>query len=159
MVTPRQLGHLVIKVRNLGISEKFYTEIMGLKVTNSNPGKMIFMIANDDISHELALVSVGESALKPESSYVGLAHMAWQMDSFNDLREIYQLLKRTGTEIKGIGDHGMSLGIYFSDPDGNEIEVYYELPKNQWSKENHNGWQGHFPFSLEENSATITAEA
>ena len=126
MVTPRQLGHLVINVRNLDVSEKFYTELMGLKVTNSNPGKMIFMIANDDISHELALVSVGESALKPESSYVRLAHMAWQMDSLNDLREIYQLLKHTGTEIKGIGDHGMSLGIYFSDPDGNEIEVYLQ---------------------------------
>ena len=157
MVRPRQLGHLVIKVRDLDRAEAFYTEIMGLKVTNSNAGKMIFMIANDEISHELALVSVGNNALGPESSHVGLAHMAWQMDSFDDLREIYQLLKRTGTAIKGIGDHGMSLGIYFSDPDGNEIEVYYELPKDQWSKENHNGWQGHFPFSLDENSADITA--
>ena len=158
MVRPRQLGHLVIKVRDLDRAETFYTEIMGLKVTNSNAGKMIFMIANDEISHELALVSVGNNALGPESSHVGLAHMAWQMDSFDDLREIYQLLKRTGTAIKGIGDHGMSLGIYFSDPDGNEIEVYYELPKDQWSKENHNGWQGHFPFSLDEISADITAK-
>ena len=158
MVRPRQLGHLVIKVRDLDRAETFYTEIMGLKVTNSNAGKMIFLIANDEISHELALVSVGNNALGPESSHVGLAHMAWQMDSFDDLREIYQLLKRTGTAIKGIGDHGMSLGIYFSDPDGNEIEVYYELPKDQWSKENHNGWQGHFPFSLDENSADVTAK-
>ena len=159
MVKPRQLGHLVINVRDLDRAEKFYTEVMGLEVSNRSPGRMVFMIANDDLSHELALVSVGDEAPGPELSRVGLAHMAWQMDSFDDLKEMYRLLKDAGTEIRGIGDHGMSLGVYFSDPDGNEIEVYYELPKDQWSDENRTGWQGHFPMSLEEEPAGATTSS
>ncbi len=142
MVKPRQLGHLVIKVRNLERSERFYTDVLGLKVSEKRPGRMVFMVANDDVSHELALMSLGEDAPGPEPSRVGLAHMAWQMDTFDDLKEIYKRLKEKRAKIVGIGDHGMSLGVYFLDPDGNEAEVFYEIPKEQWSEERGISWGG-----------------
>lgn len=43
-----------------------------------------------------------------------------------------QRLKDNGVEIENYGDHGVSLGIYFRDPDGNEIETYYEVPREDW---------------------------
>ena len=82
MVKPRQLGHLVLRVRDLEASEKWYSEVLGLHTTNKRPGQMIFMSARDDSSHELALVSVGEDAPGPEETRVGLYHFAWEMESF-----------------------------------------------------------------------------
>ena len=49
-------------------------------------------------------------------------------------------------EILDIGDHGISLGIYFADPDGNQIEVFYELPKEEWPEEEM--FSGNFPYKF-----------
>ena len=89
MVTPKQLGHLVIRVRDLEKSEQFYTSVLGLKVMNKRSGVMTFMSADEGMSHELALVPVGEEAPGPESTRVGLFHMAWEMQSFDDLKRLY----------------------------------------------------------------------
>ena len=89
MVKPKQLGHIVLRVRDLERSEQFYSDVLGLHVTNKRPGQMTFMSAVDESSHELALVPVGDDAPGPEDSRVGLYHFAWQMDSFDDLKRFY----------------------------------------------------------------------
>ena len=156
---PKQLGHLVIKVRDLDRSEDIYTRIMGLTVMERRPGHMIFMSANTDLSHELAIVPVGLDAPGPEDSRVGLAHMAWQMESFEDLKDMYQRLQENDVPIRGIGDHGVSLGVYLRDPDDNEIEVFFELPKSQWPNGEGifggGGGGGKFPGKLEEEPAGV----
>ena len=76
------------------------------------------------------------------------------MDSFDSLKRLYSELKDQGVDVAGIGDHGISIGIYFFDPDGNEIEAFYELPKDQWPEGDI--FSGSFPGSLEpEASAKI----
>jgi catechol 2,3-dioxygenase len=65
---------------------------------------------------------------------VGLNHMAWMMQGLDDLRELYQRLKDRGIAISSVSDHGISSGIYFSDLDGNRIEVSYELPPSEWPR-------------------------
>ena len=154
--TPKQLGHLVIKVRDLDRAEDFYTRIIGLTITEKRPGRMVFMSANIVMSHELAVVPVGPDAPGPERSHVGLAHMAWQMETFEDLKELYQRLKENNVHITGIGDHGISLGVYLLDPDDNEIEVYYELPKSQWPS-GEGVFGGKFPGKLEEEPARVAS--
>ena len=154
MVKPMRLGHLVLRVRDLDRSRKFYTGVLGLQVTTSIPGRMVFMSASGDNSHELALMSVGPDAPGPEEGRVGLYHFAWQMGSLEDLRTMYRELKDGEVKIGGIGDHGISLGVYFFDPDGNEIEAYYELPKDQWPPSEI--FAGRFPGSLEEEPARAT---
>ena len=148
MVKPKQLGHLVLRVRDLERSEQFYSDVLGLHVTNKRPGQMTFMSAVDESSHELALVPVGDDAPGPEDSRVGLYHFAWQMDSFDDLKSLYAEMNSKNVDIRGIGDHGISLGVYFFDPDGNEIEAYYEMPKDQWPA-NGDLFEGEFPGKLE----------
>ncbi len=149
MVTPKQLGHLVIRVRDLEKSERFYKEVLGLRVTNKRPGQMIFMSADEGVSHELALVPVGDDAPGPEASRVGLYHFAWEMQSLDDLKSLYSTMKENDVEIGGIGDHGISLGVYFFDPDGNEIEAYYEMPKDEWPADG-DLFEGDFPGTLED---------
>ena len=90
--------------------------------------------------------------------------MAWMMHSLDDLKEMYQRLKEKNVPIDHVSDHGISVGIYFRDPDGNGVEVSYELPRNQWplhekifsSEERPRGL---FPGPWEEHMAPQTATA
>ena len=148
MANPKQLGHIVLRVRDIERSEQFYSDVLGLRVTNKRPGQMTFMSAVDESSHELALVPVGDDAPGPEDSRVGLYHFAWQMDSFDDLKMLYADMKSKNVDVRGIGDHGISLGVYFFDPDGNEIEAYYEMPKDEWPADG-DLFEGEFPGKLE----------
>jgi catechol 2,3-dioxygenase len=93
------------------------------------------MSADREQSHEVALIEVGEQAPGPQKRQVGLNHMAWMMESLEDLKDAYHRLKDKGVAIERISDHGISLGIYFRDPDGNGIEVSYELPRSQWPRQ------------------------
>lgn len=150
MVRPKNLGHLVLRVRNLDHSEQFYTDVLGLEVTSRMPGVMVFMSAGAEASHELALMPGDADTPNPGKDRIGLYHFAWAMESFEDLKQIYHRLKEKGVRIGGVGDHGISLGVYFFDPDDNEIEVFYELPRSQWPKEG-NIFDGKFPLGdLEE---------
>ena len=128
---PMHLGHVNIFVKNVDRAEKFYSEVVGLTITNRRPN-ISFLAANEGLSHEIALIGLGEEAPGPDRRAVGLNHMAWQMATFEDLKEVYRRLKQSGTEIVHISDHNVALGIYFRDTEGNENEVYYELPKEQW---------------------------
>ena len=148
LLRPKRLGHIVLRVRDLDRSQKFYSGILGLKVMETIPGQMIFMSAAGDSSHELALISVGESALGPDPAQVGLYHFAWEMNTFEDLQAMYFQLRREDIKIAGIGDHGISLGVYIFDPDGNEIELFYELPRKDWPE--HHMFEGKFPRKLED---------
>ena len=56
------------------------------------------------------------------------------MASLDDLAEMYRRLKARGIPLH-VADHTVSIGVYFSDPDGNGLEVYYELPRSEWRRE------------------------
>lgn len=150
MVKPKQLGHLVLRVRDPEASEKWYAEMLGLHTTTKSDSGMIFMSAKEDSSHELALVGVGPDAPGPEDTRVGLFHFAWEMESFEDLENLYTHLKAKGANLRSLGDHGISMGVYLFDPDGNEIEVYYESPKQDWQVQDGDYlFGGEFPRQLE----------
>lgn len=132
--TPKYLGHVNVNVRNAERSRKWYEEVLGLHTYDFVPGRAAFMAANREESHEIALTEVGEKAAGLQSGQVGLGHMAWKMGSLDDLKELHQRLLDLGIDITP-ADHGVSLGIYFKDPDGNGIEVYYEQPRSEWYRE------------------------
>ena len=133
--TPKHLGHLVLRVRNLERSVDFYTRVMGLKVMDRGSRGNVFLSANPNKSHELALSAIGGPDFTgPDSNQVGLIHMAWQMETYEDLQEIYNRARALDVKLNvdHYGDHGTTMGFYFFDPDGIEVECYYEMPKDQW---------------------------
>ena len=142
--TPDHLGHVNIYVRNAEASQKWYEDILGLHTYDFVPGRAAFMSANLDESHEVALMEVGEAARGPEKGQVGLNHMAWRMKSLDDLKELYHRIQSRGVAVTP-QDHSLSLGLYFKDPDGNGIEVYYELPRSQWHAQEGIFMQGERP--------------
>ena len=148
MLRPKQLGHLVLRVRDLDACERFYSEILGLHITNKRPGEMVFMSARETPSHELALMAADPDAPVLDRGGVGLYHFAWEMRSFEDLQQMYLELKQKEVDIVGIGDHGISIGVYILDPEGNEIEMFYELPRKDWPSDGEL-FNGKFPYNLE----------
>ena len=130
--TPKYLGHVNIFVRNAERSRQWYADVLGLHTYDFIPGRAAFMAADLNQSHEVALIQVGEDAPGPQKGQVGLNHMAWMMASLEDLQELYQRLKAREVPIDRVADHGISVGVYFHDPDGNGVEASYELPRSQW---------------------------
>jgi catechol 2,3-dioxygenase len=131
---PKHLGHVNIFVRDAERSRRWYEDVLGLHTYGSRAGQVAFMAADLEQSHEVALVQIGEEAAGPQRDQVGLNHFAWMMSSLEDLKEFYQRLRDRGVAIERVADHGISIGIYFRDPDGNGLEVSYELPPNEWPR-------------------------
>ena len=73
--------------------------------------------------------------------------MAWRMASLEDLSDFYNNLKEKNWPIQRVSDHGLSLGIYIKDPDGNGIEVYYEKPREEWHRQDNLFMSGGRPQS------------
>jgi len=130
-----KLGHVNLYVRDAERSHAFYTRILGLHTYHVAPGRAVFMSGDKNMSHEVALMSVGDDAPLQQKGQVGLNHMAWMVDSLDELKVLYQRLKDDNVKLDHISDHGLSLGIYFRDPDGNGLEVSYELPREKWPRQ------------------------
>jgi len=92
---------------------------------------MLFLRAGQD-HHTIAFLRVGPNAPGPISNGVGLFHVAFQVDSEEELLALYQRLKQAKVAFSGFTDHVVSHSIYFQDPDGNEIEVYADQPRERW---------------------------
>ena len=148
MVKPTQLGHVNIRVRDLERSEQFYTEVLGLEVTHRR-GNLVFLSIREH-SHELAIGAMGPDAPGPDGRRVWTNHFAWEMASFEDLQAMVRRLKEKGVEILRTRENTFSVGVYFNDPDGNGLEVYYEEPGGY-----RRSWEGQYARKLEE----VTAQA
>ncbi len=132
-VLTRKLSHIVLRVRDLARSERFYSDVLGLRKTGEVPGLMSFFTtqANTD-SHDLALMRLGPDVPDSDPRRVGLYHFAYQVESEEALAEAYRSLRQANVPIVGTADHGVSQGIYILDPDGIEIEICYEVPRDRW---------------------------
>lgn len=125
MIHPERIAHVVIKVRELERSRKFYTETLGMQVVKDVPQiKACFLSFNGRDHHEVALFEIGPQAEGPKANQVGLLHFAFRLRSEEDLRTAYQELKERGVPVSFTVNHGVSKSVYFRDPDGNELEVY-----------------------------------
>jgi catechol 2,3-dioxygenase len=137
---PVSLDHVNIFVRDAERAHRWYTDVFGLHTQDVSkfPGtdriRGVFLACDPGHAHDIALFTAGAEAPAPQKGQVGLNHVAWRMASLDDLAEMYHRLNRLGIPIH-VTDHSVSIGIYFSDPDGNGLEVYYELPRSEWHRE------------------------
>jgi len=150
---PIALDHVNIFVRNAQRSLRWYTDILALHVqdTFNFPGtdklRAAFLACDPDHAHDIALFEVGEDARLQDKGQVGLNHVAWRMETLDDLKTMYARLQDRDIPVR-VSDHSVSIGVYFSDPDGNGLEVYYELPRTEWHQDRPfsiQGAKGRFP--------------
>ena len=122
---PKKLGHLVLKVRDVKKSTTFYTEVVGLKVSDWIDDRMVFLRSGED-HHDLGLLQMMPAEVEAlDSGVARLEHFSYQVDSFSEIEEITAMLQTRGIEIdRGMGRHGPGENtfIVFKDPDGNNVE-------------------------------------
>lgn len=123
------IGHVHLKVRSLQRSIEFYREFLGLQVTEQVGEGFAFLSAGE-LHHEIALQEVGENAPLPRRHEVGLYHVAFEVPDRPALAETYRKLKDGGVSVYPV-DHRISWALYFSDPDGNGLEVYWDTRKTE----------------------------
>jgi len=84
--------------------------------------------------HELLLIEVGEDAQpQPRGRHLGLYHFGLKIgDSDDELREARDRVQEAGATVVGSSDHTVTHSLYILDPDGNEIELYVDVPGVDW---------------------------
>ena len=123
MPAVKRVGHLVINVKDLDASTKFYTEIIGFGIAVERPGFGTFLTCGK-IHHDLALFQAKPDAQPVADGGLGLNHMALQVENWDMLQEFYTHLNANNVAIDHTTDHSMTKSIYLKDPDGNGIELF-----------------------------------
>jgi catechol-2,3-dioxygenase len=133
--TIKRLNHLVLWVRDAQRSLQFYRDVLGFSVVEAPSPQAVFLRANgSDNHHDLGLFGIGHDAPPPsQGRQVGMYHAAWELSSIQDLARARDALLQSGALV-GESDHGNSLSLYARDPDGNELEVFWMLPRDEWDK-------------------------
>ena len=135
MVTITRLNHLVLYVRDARKSLPFYRDVLGFQPTAEPTDRGVFLRASgSENHHDLALFSIGAQAPGPtKGQQVGMYHAAYEVASLDDLAEAREKLIEAGALV-GETDHGASLSLYVHDPDGNELEIFWLLPREEWER-------------------------
>jgi len=147
-VTPVGLNHLVLNVRNIEESHRFWTEVLGfrqvgeLKPTERrpNPPKMRFYSGNRSGGthhHDVALV---ENTALPEppkewSMYnmpLAVNHIAITLPNRDAWLKQLAYLQKRGVKFDRRVNHGMTHSLYIHDPNGYGVELLYDLPREMW---------------------------
>jgi catechol-2,3-dioxygenase len=138
-----RLGHLVLNVRDIHASHRFYTEALGFEQCgelgeDNRIGVMRFYRGDPEYHHHLALVQTIEAPPGDPrpwqilDTHVGINHIALAYPDRDAFLARLTILRELGTPFLQRGNHGMTHSVYVQDPDGNGIEVLYDLPSEVW---------------------------
>lgn len=134
MANVTNLNHAVLYVSDVPRSLAFYQDVFGFEIVDRmGDGAVFLKAAGGENHHDLALMSVGPSATRPQPRSVGLYHLAWEVASMEDLVEMARKLAEVDA-LGGMSDHGVSKSLYAHDPDGIEFEVMYRVPREHWGE-------------------------
>ena len=124
-----RLNHAVLYVRDAERSAAFYTDVLGFRAVMRMPGAVFLQAARSTNDHDLGLFSIGEGAGPSPAgrSAVGLYHLAWEVDTLDELDRLAETLSAGGALV-GASDHGSTKALYAKDPDGIEFEVSWLVP-------------------------------
>jgi len=114
------LGHVGLYVKDMPKMMDFYTNFLGLYVTDkADDLRIVFLSAQPDAEHhELALA-------RSETEKSNAQQISFRVGSLSDLKEFYSRIKAEGLKVNRVVNHGIAFGCYFDDPEGNNIEVYW----------------------------------
>ena len=136
-MTVRELGHLVLYVRDVARSAAFYRDVLGWRQILPEPGGVpvgAAAFSSGRTHHELLLIEVGADATPiPQGRRVGLYHFGLKVGETDaDLRAAVAAVEEAGATVVGASDHTVTHSVYILDPDGNEVELYIDVPGVDW---------------------------
>lgn len=124
-IRPKRFVHVVYRTRRLEEMLEWYKFVFDAKVQIENPA--IAFLTFDDEHHRFAIINL--DVVKPEDGgdadkrgLVGVDHVAYTYESLDDLLDNYELLKKREILPYWCVHHGITVSMYYADPDGNQME-------------------------------------
>ncbi|HEU5005659.1 MAG TPA: VOC family protein [Jatrophihabitantaceae bacterium] len=130
-----RLNHAVLYVRDVERSVAFYRDVLGFApITEMGGlrGAAFLRAPGSTNDHDLGLFEIGAQAGPSGAgrATVGLYHLAWEVDTLADLRDLAARLTDAGALV-GASDHGTTKSLYGQDPDGLEFEIAWIVPADR----------------------------
>jgi catechol 2,3-dioxygenase len=126
------IGHVHLKVADLDRAVNFYRDVLGFDLMQRIGDQAAFLSAGG-YHHHIGLntwESAGGSPAPPGTT--GLYHVAIRHPTRAALARTLRRVLDSGVQLSGASDHGVSEAVYFRDPDGNGIELYWDRPRESW---------------------------
>jgi catechol-2,3-dioxygenase len=130
-----KIGHVLIAVSDLARAKDFYTRILGFEILEEDPDHGGVFLTIGEGTHVIDLVPLpGKQAPPVPQSFaelkpaLGVGHVAFPLASAGELRRAYFELLDNQVPVLGVVDHESQESVYFCDPDGNVLELYWERP-------------------------------
>ncbi len=138
-----RLQHYGLVTAKLDAMTDWYRKVLGMTVNNraklppiargQAPFSGIAFVTMDALHHRLVLFEVPDAVSDPDRRrHTGLQHVAFNYRLLDDLLGSYVRLKKLGILPVWAADHGVSMSIYYLDPDGNRIELNYDIYDDEW---------------------------
>ncbi|MEU4533852.1 VOC family protein [Streptosporangium sp. NPDC023825] len=155
----QRLNHAVLFVRDVERSVAFYREALGFRMVMGMPGAAFLQASGSSNDHDLGLFEIGAQAGPSEAgrSAVGLYHLAWEVDTLQELERIALKLGELDALV-GASDHSTTKALYAKDPDGLEFEVSWLVPADLLTEEVLNGRSGIKPLDIAREKERYGAE-
>lgn len=148
------LNHAVLFVTDVDRARDFYMRVLDFEVRSDEPRmRAVFLTAPGSTNHhDLGLF--GGSAPKSPTRSAGLYHLAWECEDVEDMI-LYRDRLAAASALSGQSHHGVTISIYGFDPDGNEFEIMWTLPRHAWGDYENRGVV--MPLDLEAEVARWTS--
>ena len=128
MAIHARLAHVGVYAHDKPKLEKFYSNVLGLVVTDSGTARsgmsLTFMSGNPSAHHQLVLVDG-----RPDTAgFNPIQQISFMVDSLSDLKEVHGRAISEGCSEMRVVTHGNAWSCYFKDPEGNVVEAYLDTP-------------------------------
>src|SRR5215213_5282126 len=123
-----RIGHVHLKVSDLERAVAFYRDVLGLEVMQRWGTQAAFLSAGGYHHHIGLNTWESQGGSPPPAGTTGVYHLAILYPTRAELADGLRRLIRSGVELDGAADHGVSEALYLRDPDENGVELYWDRP-------------------------------
>lgn len=119
-----ELGHAGLHVEDLDTMRDFYARVLGLTVTDEAPELgATFLSSRPEVEHHEIVLVKGRTAPRDVKL---INQISWRVADLQSLQSLYRAVLDYGSPIRMVITHGNAIGVYFSDPEGNPNEIYWQ---------------------------------
>ena len=122
------IGHCAIAASDIPAMVRFYEDVLGFQILERDPDHGGVFLNLEGTSHTIDFFPMGALGTTPAKDGSPLVHIAFKVGSYEALASAYETLIEHDVAIQALLDHTNQRSIYFADPEGNRLEIYFERP-------------------------------